>query len=217
MIRTPSADPSVRATDVFRIDLLLPERSSGRHALIALLSAPAVRSALLLPAIVVLVMVGILIVEQLRISSLDGSVAKQRETYRALVRDAQQAQLRVQSYDQLRTVAKHFFGLRRSVVQRAQEIVAIGNIVVNHHLALSNLSDTLPNGDGQGAGYWELRGQTANTDARRRTCFTNVAATLPDFLRVPNVTAAMPSNQRNQRSDAKLCDYTIRLTRALEQ
>ena len=189
-----------------RIDLLAPERSTIAKAALAVLHSSEVRNALLVPLLAIACVFAYNGYQRFILNGVTQTVQQQQGEYRRLLQDEQLAQLRVQNYERLEEAARRLFELRRSVVIQARHIKNIGNVVYQHQLRLSSITET-----GDQSDTWDLAGSTAD-QAADHTCFSNIAATLPVFISVKGVVSAVPEASRDTRTGVGACSYKIHLS-----
>lgn len=191
---------------MIRIDLLAAERSSVAKLAMAFLHSQEFRQTILVPAIALAIVFAVYGYERVVLSGLQSQRIAAQSEYRSLVDEESNARLRVQNYEKLKVLYQHLSSVRRSAIDRALEIRAIGNIVFQHGLRLTSISDKAEQG------FWDLSG-VSEDGQRGESCFSSLAAALPLFVStVPHIVDAMPANRRDERG-SQSCSYTVRLTR----
>lgn len=197
---------------MIRVDLLRRERSQSASLLSAVLQNSEVQSILLTPVLVVLAIVVILAALNVQASRMQTDLTAAQNEYRSAMDDLKNTQIQQDNYQTVVAISKRLFSLRRSVVDRAEEIIAIGNVVYRHGLRLTQISDS----DDGTAGAWDLTGWSLADPGPRTTCFTSVGLSLPDFQQIANIESASAANHRDDRVSG-ICDYTIHLRRVAQK
>jgi hypothetical protein len=195
------------------VDLLRAEHSRIDRWFAAIYN-PAFRRSISMPVTIILAFVVSWTVQSVRVAIVDGQLAQEQTSYRALQAQEEQASIQRANYELLLSMVSGIARLQHSIVDRAQEIKDIVNVTNRHHLAVTKLEDLQAR---EGNATWSLQGQVFD-QSLKDSCHEVVASSLLAFLSVQNVTEAIPQHNPRQidratAHDSAECDFDLRLAR----